>query len=119
MIIFSSHRMEHVELFCKNLVVLKDGQAVLSGYLKDIKEKFRKKNIIINGDVDIESIRKIKGVNEVEENALDIIVRIDNQDVAPKVFKEVSKSKNIIKYALEEPTLNEIFVAKVGESYEK
>jgi len=36
-----------------------------------------------------------------------------------KVFKEVSKSKNIIKYALEEPTLNEIFVAKVGESYEK
>jgi len=85
--------------------------------LKDIKEKFRKKNIIINGDVDIESIRKIKGVNEVEENALDIIVRIDNQDVAPKVFKEVSKSKNIIKYALEEPTLNEIFVAKVGESY--
>ena len=43
MIIFSSHRMEHVELFCKNLVVLKDGQAVLSGYLKDIKEKFRKK----------------------------------------------------------------------------
>lgn len=119
MIIFSSHRMEHVELFCKNLVVLKNGRAVLSGYLKDIKEKFRKKNIIINGDVDIESIKKIKGVNSVEENALDVVVKIDSQEVAPKVFKEVSKSKNIVKYALEEPTLNEIFVAKVGESYEK
>jgi len=87
--------------------------------LKYIKEKFRKKNIIINGDVDIESIRKIKGVNEVEENALDIIVRIDNQDVAPKVFKEVSKCKNVTKFIVEDASLNEIFLSTVGENYEK
>ena len=31
MIIFSSHRMEHVELFCKKLAILMKGQAVLSG----------------------------------------------------------------------------------------
>lgn len=118
-IIFSSHRMEHVELFCKKLVVLKDGKSVISGYLRDIKEKFRKKNIIISGDVDIEKIKKIKGVISIEENPLDINVKIEDETVAPLVFKEVSKMKNITKYALEEPTLNEIFVAKVGESYEK
>jgi len=118
-IIFSSHRMEHVELFCKNLVVLKDGKSVISGYLKDIKEKFRKKNIIISGDVDFDKIKKIKGVISVTENPLDINVKIEDESVAPLVFKEVSKMKNITKYALEEPTLNEIFVAKVGESYEK
>ena len=39
MIIFSSHRMEHVELFCKKLVILMNGRSVISGYLKDIKEK--------------------------------------------------------------------------------
>ena len=38
MIIFSSHRMEHVELFCEKLVILKKGRAVLSGNLKDIKK---------------------------------------------------------------------------------
>ena len=119
MIIFSSHRMEHVELFCKKLVVLKDGKAVIEGYLKDIKEKFRKKNIIISGDVDIAAIKKIKGVLEVVENPLDIEVKIEDETIATKVFEVVSKSKNITKYALEEPTLNEIFVAKVGESYEK
>ena len=43
MIIFSSHRMEHVELFCKKLVILMNGRSVISGYLKDIKEKYRKK----------------------------------------------------------------------------
>lgn len=118
-IIFSSHRMEHVELFCKKLVVLKDGKSVISGYLKDIKEKFRKKNIIISGDIDIEKIKKIKGVISIEKNPLDVNVKIEDETVAPLVFKEVAKMKNITKYALEEPTLNEIFVSKVGESYEK
>ena len=62
MIIFSSHRMEHVELFCKKLVVLMHGKAVLSGELKKIKEDYRKKNILIRGDVDKKKLKKIKGV---------------------------------------------------------
>ena len=45
-IIFSSHRMEHVELFCDRLVVLVKGQSVISGYLKDIKRDYKKKNIL-------------------------------------------------------------------------
>ena len=51
-IIFSSHRMEHVELFCEKLVVLVKGQAVLKGSLKDIKKEYRKKNIFISGKLD-------------------------------------------------------------------
>ena len=39
MIIFSTHRMEHVELFCKKIVVLLRGKSVLEGYISDIKEK--------------------------------------------------------------------------------
>ena len=35
MIIFSSHRMEHVELFCKKLAIIMHGKTVLEGYLKD------------------------------------------------------------------------------------
>ena len=51
MIIFSSHRMEHVELFCKKLAIIMHGKPVLEGYLKDIKEQYRKKNIFIKGDL--------------------------------------------------------------------
>lgn len=43
MIIFSSHRMEHVELFCEKLVILLKGKTVLSGSLKEIKKNYRKK----------------------------------------------------------------------------
>lgn len=118
-IIFSSHRMEHVELFCKKLVILKDGKSVLEGYLKDIKEKFLTKNIIVNGDIDIEKIKRINGVLDVKQNELETVIKIEDESVSSLVFDEIKKYKNIKKYVLEDPSLNEIFVAKVGESYEK
>ena len=119
MIIFSSHRMEHVELFCKKLVVLVNGKSVLSGNIKDIKESYMKKNIIIKGDIDIEKLKKIKGVEEVLENSLEYEVKISNKDVVDNVFKYISKCENVTKFVVEEPSLNEIFISKVGESYEK
>ena len=38
MVIFASHRMEHVELFCDKLLILVKGEKVLEGSLKEIKE---------------------------------------------------------------------------------
>lgn len=118
MIIFSSHRMEHVELFCKKLVVLKDGKAVLSGNLSDIKKQYRKKNIEVKGTVDLEKIKQIEGVLEINSKADSYEIKIAEESVAGKVFEEVSKSKDITKFVVEEPSLNEIFIAKVGETYE-
>ena len=118
-IIFSSHRMEHVELFCKKLVIILKGKTVLEGYLKDIKEQFRKKNIFIKGEVTKKELESVKGVLEVIEKADEFEVKIESSDIVNDVFKKINKDKNITKFVVEEPTLNEIFVAKVGESYEK
>ncbi len=117
-IIFSSHRMEHVELFCKKLLVLKDGKNVLSGNLKDIKKEYRKKNIIVRGDINLERITKIPGVITINTRPDEYEIKIETEDVSRQVFKEISKN-NITKYVLEEPSLNEIFIARVGETYEK
>lgn len=119
MIIFSSHRMEHVELFCKKLVVLMNGKSVLEGELKKIKQQYRKKNILVKGEVDPDKIKKIKGVVSVISKADEYEIKIESQDIVEDVFKYISKCNNITKFSVEEPSLNEIFVAKVGESYEK
>lgn len=118
-IIFSSHRMEHVELFCEKLVILVKGQVVLEGHLSDIKKEYRKKNIVINGDVDKEDLLKIKGVLEVNDTNRDIEVKIEDEKYTEEVFKYISKCDHITKFAVEEPSLNEIFVSKVGESFDK
>lgn len=118
-IIFSSHRMDHVELFCKKLVILVNGKTVLSGNIKDIKEQYMKKNIIIKGDIDIDKLKSIKGVESVLEKADEYEVKISSIDYVKDVFKYVSKCDNIMKFVVEEPSLNEIFISKVGEKYEK
>lgn len=118
-IIFSSHRMEHVELFCKKIVILMHGRPVLDGYIKNIKENYRQKNIFIKGDVTKEELLKIKGVKEVIEHSDELEVKVLEFDVANKVFDKIKSSSNITKFVIEEPSLNEIFVSKVGESYEK
>lgn len=118
-IIFSSHRMEHVEFFCESLVILVKGKTVLSGNLKEIKDNYRKKNISIIGDVDTNELKKIKGVNKVISNQSEIIVSIEDKSYVNDVFKYVSKCKNIVKFVVEEPTLNEIFIDKVGAVYDK
>lgn len=118
-IIFSSHRMEHVEQFCKKLVVLKNGKTILSGDLQDIKKKYRKKNIIVAGDIDENKIKQIDGVLSVNLNNLEYEIKISDENIANKVFEEVSKGKNITKFCVEEPSLNEIFIETVGETYDK
>lgn len=116
-IIFSSHQMEHIEMFCEKLIILVKGKVVLEGYLKDIKKEYRKKNIHIIGDIDIEKIKSIDGVIKVEKLANEYEVKIKDEEVVDSVFKSISKNK-ITKFVVEEPTLNEIFISKVGEKYE-
>ncbi len=118
-IIFSSHRMEHVEMFCDNLVVLVKGKSVLKGSIKQIKKDYRKKNIHIIGDVDEEKLKNVKGVLEVEDNANEIIVKIEDEKYINDVFEVVKKGENIIKFMVEDPSLNEIFLNKVGAYYEE
>lgn len=118
-IIFSSHRMEHVELFCEKLVILVKGKSVLNGKLAEIKKEYRKKNITINGDINTEELLKVKGVIEVNRIKDGFEVKIADEEYVEDIFKFISKFKNITKFVVEEPSLNEIFVSKVGESYDK
>lgn len=119
MIIFSSHRMDHVEYFCEKLLILVKGETVLKGSLKDIKDEYKKKNIRIIGDVKKEELLKIDGVLKVEKTGVEYIVSIKEKKYVKNVFDYVKKRNNIEKFIVEEPTLNEIFIEKVGESYEK
>ena len=118
-IIFSSHRMEHVELFCKKLVIILRGKTVLQGYLKDIKDEYKKKDIFIKGDIKKEELENIKGVSEVIEKADELEVIIESEKDIQKVFEVIKTKNNITKFEVQEPSLNEIFVTKVGEEFDK
>lgn len=118
-IIFSSHRMEHVELFCEKLVILVKGKSVLSGSLKDIKKNYQKKNIIIDASVDENILRSLKGVEEVNKVSNEFIVKIKSDKYIKNVFDYVKECENVLKFSVEDASLNEIFVETVGGLYEE
>ena len=117
-IIFSSHRMEHVELFCEKLVILVKGKSVLSGKLKDIKKDYKKKNLIVKGDIDTKELEKTKGVEKITKNGDEYTISISDESYVSSLFKRIAKYNNILKFSVEDPTLNEIFISIVGDSYE-
>lgn len=113
-IIFSSHQMEYIEDFCEQLIILVHGKSILNGTLSDIKENYAKKNIIIKADnLDIEKIKKIKGVIDVEQKANEIVVHIEDINVSKDVF-DIVKLSNVTKYVVADAPLNEIFIHYVG-----
>ena len=118
-IIFSSHRMEHVELFCEKLVVLVKGKSVINGYLSDIKKDYKKKNIVVVGDIDKDVISKQKGVRSIDKIKNEYIISIEDDSYIDSLFKCISKFENVTKFSVEEPSLNEIFISIVGDSYDK
>ena len=118
-IIFSSHMMEHVEYFCDSLIILVRGNIVLKGKLAKIKSDYRRKNIKVIADLNEDEIKKTKGVVSLTKNKDEYTIKIEDVKYVSSVFKKLAKCSQVTKFVVEEPTLNEIFIDKVGEAYEE
>ncbi|WP_042149197.1 ABC transporter ATP-binding protein [Paucisalibacillus sp. EB02] len=117
-IVFSSHRMEHVEELCEHLCILQKGNPVVQGSLRDIKLTFGKKNLIIHADYPLDFLAKFPGVVKHKKTRNGGILQIKNEIVSQEIFQELQGKGFVRKFELAEPSLNDIFIEKVGASYE-
>ncbi|WP_407272887.1 ABC transporter ATP-binding protein [Radiobacillus sp. PE A8.2] len=117
-IVFSSHRMEHVEELCEHLCIVHKGKPVVHGALKEIKRSFGKKNLFVHADFELDSLAKIAGVINYRAVPEGCELQIENEEVATEVFAALQGKGFVRKFELEEPSLNDIFIEKVGASYE-
>lgn len=119
MIIFSTHQIDHVESFCEQLIVLEKGKPVLRGKISDIKKDFKKHNIKLIADYEIDKIKQISGVLDVVVQPNETIIKIIDESVAKSVFEYIKTCQNVKKFDLEQASLQEIFIEKVGETFEQ
>ncbi|WLD94062.1 ABC transporter ATP-binding protein [Alkalihalobacillus sp. AL-G] len=117
-IVFSSHRMEHVEELCEHLCILHKGKPVVHGSLKDVKRSFGKKNVTVYADFDLDHLRDTSGVIRFKEVTEGVHLQVEDEGVSQKIFDMISGKGFVRKFELEEPSLNDIFIEKVGASYE-
>ena len=123
-VIFSSHQMSYVEEFCEDVVIINHGEVVLQGNLMDIKREFGENQLVISGvGMNAEDMRKI-----VEGKLTDLVELTGTikEDVIVRLLDGVPRNQllqrlmDIDGFSIEhfetyKPSLNDIFVAKVGE----
>ena len=115
-IVMSIHQMTSIEEFCSDVVIINKGKTVLKGNLKEIKDTYKANRLIINTKQDITT--EIKDLNLNIEKNIDnnYEIKIENEEIAHTLLKNlVNKNIEIDKFELKKPTLNDIFIEKVGE----
>lgn len=117
-IVFSSHRMEHVEELCQHLCIMHRGKSVVQGNLKEIKRSFGKKNVSVKADFDLSYLKDTNGVLKHRVTADGITLQVEREEVAQDLFQAIQAKGFVRKFELEEPSLNDIFIEKVGVVHE-
>jgi len=116
-IIFSSHRMDHVEELCNNICLLRKGKSLYSGSIDKLKESFGKVNLTIRGPFSKEELSVLPGVINITKQKNYYHMLLENESVAPNIFNYVTQKGFIERFSLDYLSLEDIFKIKVGEKH--
>jgi len=124
LLVFSSHQMNYVEEFCEDIALINKGDIVLTGNLKKIKRDYGKKRLTISEvnqqpdnlkETFSSSLSNIAKVVDTKKNHL--IIELVNNKTKNDLLKAIAElNLDIEKFSIYEPTLEDIFVKKVGDN---
>jgi ABC-2 type transport system ATP-binding protein len=113
-IVFSTHRMEQVEMICDNICLINKAERVLEGNLGRIKKQYGKNTVVLDYEGEASFIKNLPEVEKIDDYGKLMEIKVKEkfspQDLLPKLVGKIS----INKYEVKEPTLNAIFIEKVG-----
>ncbi len=112
-ILFSTHRMDQVEKLCDSICLVNNGEAVLSGRMREIKSRYERNHVIVEFEgsasfLNSEEIAEAKNFSGHAE------IRLKPHGDAQKLLHQASAVATIYRFELVEPSLEEIFIRSVG-----
>lgn len=115
-IIMSSHQMVSIEEFCTDILILNKGRTVLKGNLKEIKEGYKANRLELSTNKNIdEHIKEFNMEIEFSKNN-EYSIKINSEEKAHQLLEKlVTNHVEVDKFEIKKPTLNDIFIEKVGE----
>jgi len=119
-ILFSTHRMEHVEELCRNITIMHRSNPVLQGSLKEIKKRQPRERVMValDNEKPLQGLEGLSGVTKVVRHEHAYEVSIERADAAQRILAHAMSQGDVTRFELMEPTLNEIFIRSVGERIE-
>ena len=114
-IIMSAHEMHTIEEFCTNILIINKGKTVLKGNIKEIKETYPANRVTVETDKDITNIIEEEKLEIENSHDNQYVIKIKEEKQGNELLKKIIKEKiNITKFEIMKPTLNDIFIEKVG-----
>lgn len=118
-VIMSSHQMATIEEFCRDIVILNKGETVLQGNLNEIKKGYGRVKLTVKCEGDFLPMAAECGLSVTENTPNGTSFNVSEEAQAHALLGKIMQSgMPLIRYELREPTLNEIFIEKVGASNE-
>lgn len=114
-IIMSNHQMSSIEEFCTDILILNKGKTVLKGNLKEIKEGYKANRLEISTDKNIDEYIKNFNMDIEFSKNNEYSVKIDSEENAHQLLEKLVGDHIVVnKFEIKKPTLNDIFIEKVG-----
>lgn len=117
-ILFSTHRMEHVEELCRRITILDRSRTVLEGDIREIKKRYPREELMLRTRDELSGLETIDGVTGVKREERGILLNIRDTATAKRVLQHAVAASELEHFEIMEPTLNQIFIRAVGESHE-
>ncbi len=114
-IIMSTHQMPQIEEMADRLLMIDHGRNVLYGDVEEVRQRYAKNAVIVEGDGDWEALAGVKKV-EHEENGRTVVLYLQDGVTPDHVMERmaVSAAYHVRRFELAVPSLNEIFIQVVG-----
>lgn len=115
-VIMSAHQMATIEEFCSDILILNRGNTVLQGNLKEIKETYPANRVEINTNQDISGYLKEFDLEIENVTNYNYVIKITEEEKAHNLLNKLILNQiKVEKFEIKKPTLNDIFIEKVGE----
>ena len=118
-IIFSTHRMESVEVLCNHIVVLNKSHKILDGKIKDIRNSYRNNSfkIVLDKPLNIIFSDKFDIISEqVKDDGIQYIIQLKETTRLNAVLLEIIPQAQIVHLEEIIPSMNDIFIEKVNQT---
>ncbi len=115
-IIFSTHLMEQAERLCDDICLINRSRKVLDGSLREVKRSFGRNSVALRSDGGDGVLDDRHLVAKVERHSDEVEVLLaDGADAQEFLRRLITSGAHVTKFELIEPSLNDIFIAKVTE----
>ena len=112
-ILFSTHRMDQVEKLCESICLINNGEAVLTGKVREIKSRYERNHVIVEFEGSAAFLNSDE-VAEAKNFSGHAEIRLKPHGDAQKMLHEAAAMATVYRFEVMEPSLEEIFIQTVG-----